>query len=109
MDGSQSQQGPQVDVEARVRDIKAYMPETYKAIQAKAAEIGRPAYAYVRRGLAGQPNMFWAVERGRVVGAPFNLPEITADVAQLMVAFGCNSVVMWGEPAAQQGAADGAH
>ena len=97
MDGSQGQQGPQVDIEARVRDIKAHMPETYKAIQARAAEFGREAYALVRRGIAGQPNTFYAFERGWVVGTPFNQVDIAADVALGMVMFGCTAVVIWRE------------
>lgn len=98
MDGSRRDgQQQQVDIEAQVRDIKARMPETYKSIQAKAGLIGRDAYGYVRRSLAGQPNLFYAVERGHVVGTPFTLTDITADVALAMVAFGVGSLVMWGK------------
>lgn len=102
MDGSKERTGPRGDVEKQVREIKEHMPETYKAIQAKAGEIGREAYAFVRRGAAGQPNNFYAIERGRVVGTPFSLPDITADVAQCMVAFGARFVVMWGVAAVQK-------
>ena len=80
MDGSQVQQAPQVDVDEAIRLIKSRMPETYKSIQAKAAQSGREAYAMVRRSIAGQANTFWAVERGMVVGTPFNMPDITVDV-----------------------------
>lgn len=112
MDGSQSRQGPQVDVEARVQEIKVHMPETYKAIQTKAAEIGREAYAFVRRGISGQANTFYAVERGWVVGTPFTVSDISADMARLMVMFGHRSMVMWGVQTAQptkQVVSDGAH
>lgn len=105
--------GQQVDVQARVQLIKAQMPETYAAIVAKAGEIGNEAYALVRRGLRGEPNCFYAMERGHVVGAPFNLPDVQADMARFMVQFGCAFLVMWAPAAvaaaAGKGAADGAH
>lgn len=86
--------------------IRAHMPDTYKAIQAKAAEIGNEAFALVRRGLRGEANCFYAFERGRVVGAPFNEPDINAEIAQYMVTFGCTYVCVW--PARKAGT-DGAH
>lgn len=106
MDGSLQQPGPQGDVEAALREIKTQMPDTYRSIQAKAGEIGKVAYGYVRRACAGQPNLFYAIERGRVAGTPFDKSDITADVAQCMVAFKCKSVVIWAMPQ-QDGAADG--
>lgn len=109
MDGSTSKRvGPQVDVEARVRQIKDHMPEVYRAIQDKAEDIGREAYAMVRRAIAGQPNTFYAFERGYVVGTPFSKHDITADLAMAMVAFGTTYAVVWAEPQAKE-AADGAH
>jgi hypothetical protein len=78
-----------VDVTALIEDIKRFMPETYASIKAKAEEVGTDAYVLVRRGLRGEPNCFYAFERGRVVGTPFNLPEVTRDIAQYMVMFGC--------------------
>jgi len=108
MDGTSQHTGPQVDVEAVVREIKAHMPDTYRAIRAKADEIGTLAYAYVRRSIAGQPNLFYAMERGHVVGTPFNQADITAAVAQAMVAYGCKSLLIWAL-APQEGGADGAH
>lgn len=107
MDGANAGSRQQ-DVEAKVRDIKAHMPETYRAIQAKAAEIGRLAYALVRRGLAGEPNVFFAMERGWVVGTPFNAAGVDADLAMAMVCFGCQSAVLWCQPPATE-ATDGPH
>lgn len=90
------------EVEQRIMEIKARMPKTYDAIGRKAAEIGRPAYAMVRRAIAGQPNLFYAIEGGRVVGTPFHADTLVpADVAQAMVTWGATFVVMWGN--------DGAH
>jgi hypothetical protein len=95
-------------VEEQVATIKAQMPETYKAIQAKAQAIGRGAFGLVRRALKGEENCFWACERGIVVGTPFAEHEIQADVARLMVQFGASFVCIWGKEAAA-GGIDGAH
>lgn len=98
------------EVEAIKRNIKAQMPETYKAIVERSAEtdLGREAFRLVTRGLRGEPNCFYAVERGHVVGTPFNLPDVTPELAAVMVRFGCQFLVMW-SPVASKGASDGAH
>lgn len=82
-------------IEQQIADIKAHMPEVYKSIQAKAADIGKPAFALVRRGLRGEANCFYAFERGRVVGTPFNQTDVMAEVAKYMVQFGCTHIVVW--------------
>lgn len=82
----------------RLDVIKNHMPETYKSIQSKAQEMGKQAFALVRRGLRGEPNCFWAMERGHVVGKPFSLQDVQRDIAQYMVTFGCEHVVVWAEP-----------
>jgi len=84
-------------VEEQIADIKAHMPETYKSIQAKAKDIGKPAFALVRRGLRGEANCFYAFERGHVVGTPFTLTEIARDIAQYMVTFGVTHCCVWAE------------
>lgn len=84
-----------VDVNGKIDEIKRFMPETYKSIQAKAGKIGRPACELVRRGLKGEANCFYAFEGGRVVGTPFNMPQITADIALLMVEFGAAMCCIW--------------
>ena len=76
-------------VQQKIDQIKQSMPETYKAIQAKAKVIGNDAYLLVRRGLRGEANCFWAMEGGLVMGTPFNLPDTQRDVAWAMVCFGC--------------------
>ena len=96
------------DVDEQIAQIKQHMPETYKSIKAKADAIGKPAFGLVRRGLRGEANCFYAFERGRVVGTPFNMTEIARDVAQYMVTFGCTYVCIWAAPAIPpQGAANG--
>ena len=93
------------EVALDLQRIKTHMPETYRAIQQKAAQIGNGAFALVRRGCAGEPNAFYAFESGHVVGTPFNLPDIARDVAQYMVTFGVDHAVVWPEYTVQQGAA----
>jgi hypothetical protein len=88
------------EVEETIALIKAQMPETYKSIQAKADAVGKIAFALVRRGIKGEPNCFWACERGYVVGAPFADSEIERDIAHLMVQFGSTFVCIWGREAA---------
>lgn len=95
------------EIEAQIADIKVHMPETYKTIQAKAAEIGKQAYALVRAGLRGEPNRFWAMERGRVMGTPFNLMGMQEEVAVAMVRFGCTYACTFGIP--DQGGQHGAN
>lgn len=85
------------DIDAQIVLIKGSMPETYKAIKAKAEQIGNEAFRLVRQGLAGQPCRFYAFERGRVVGTPFKGHPIEADIAQAMVQFGCGFCVVWAE------------
>lgn len=92
--------GQQVDVEGQIAIIKQAMPQTYQAIQDKAREMGKDAYALVRRGIKGEPNCFYAIEAGHVVGGPFNLRGVNAEVAKLMCEFGCRHLVMWAAPVA---------
>lgn len=99
MDTSQQRSPQQVDAELDV--IKRHMPETYKAIQVKAGEIGREAFRFVRQGVAGQPSRFYAIEAGRVMGTPFDLPGVSDEIARLTVQFGISFLIMWG-PEAQQ-------
>lgn len=90
--------------------IKTQMPMVYGAIQDKAQEIGKDAFALVRRGLRGEPNTFYAFERGYVVGTPFSTGPITDELAGYLVRFGCAFVCIFKGPdvaAAEQGANDG--
>lgn len=82
-------------VDARVADIKAHMPMTYRAIQDMAGLIGNKAYNLVRRGIAGQPNTFFAVEGSRSVGTPFLELEAADQLADYIRQFGCKNLVLW--------------
>ena len=111
MDSGQQKDSPE-ELAAYVAEclqiIKNRMPETYKFIQAKAAgELGKDAYALVRRSLRGEPNLFYAVEGGHVVGTIFFDSEITNDMAKQIVQFGCKHMVLWALP--KKEVAHGAH
>ena len=86
---------PKANIELQIAEIKARMPETYKAILAKAEEIGNSAFSLVRRGLRGEPNCFYAMENGHVKGAPFNQGDIMPEIAKYMVQFDCTFIVVW--------------
>lgn len=84
-------------VEIAIQAIKVNMPELYKSIQIKAALIGRLAYQLVRRGVSGEVNCFYGWENGRVVGTPFNCPQVTSDIALHVVEFGSAHVCIFGD------------
>lgn len=110
---TRTHQEQQVDVEGQIAVIKASMPQTYQGIRDKAKVIGNEAFALVRRSLKGEPNCFYAIEAGWVMGAPFNLVGVDAELARYMCEFGCRYLIMWApgaqpKAAAQQGAAHGA-
>jgi len=88
-------------VEQQIQDIKDHMPETYKSIQARAVKHGREAFAHVRRGLRGEPDCFYAVENGFVMGTPFHKTDAMPTTAYYMVAFGLQSVVIWWDAAVE--------
>lgn len=98
----------QQQIEADVTTIKNHMPQTYKAIRAKADEM-KGVFALVRRGLAGEPNCFYAVEGGRVIGTKFNLVNVTDEVAGLMVRFGSRHLCMWGISSSVAEVSNGSH
>lgn len=99
--------GSQPDIQAQIAEIRQYMPMTYDAIQARAKEVGNGVYAQVRKGLRGEANQFYAMESGRVVGTPFAIPDVTAELAQAMVRFGVRFMVVWGRDV--EGAGHGTH
>ena len=98
LDTSRNQGQQKVDVTAMIEIIKRQMPETYKHIQAKAADIGNLAYELVRRGLRGEKNCFYAIEGGRVVGTPFECGPISDEMAGLICKFGMAFVCLFCTP-----------
>lgn len=100
--------GHQIDVKARTDEIRQNMPETYREIVAMAGRVGGKAYEVVRQAIRGEPNRFYAIERGWVVGTPFDLPQVQPELAVFILRFGCTYLVMW-SPELVQEARDGAH
>lgn len=84
-------------VEQQTALIKAHMPRVYQAIRDKTKAIGNEAFALVRRSLRGEPNCFYAIEAGHVVGTPFN-QAVSAELARQIVQFGCNYLCLWRAP-----------
>lgn len=101
------------DVGEQLAIIKQHMPNTYKDIQEKQVRAGGGVNQLVRRGVQGEPNCFWAMERGYVVGTPFSMPHIQQDVAWAMAGFSCAHACIYGFTGEQleklQGAGNGAH
>lgn len=95
--GRQHKQGTAMTVDLQIANIKAHMPRVYQAIEAKANNIGKLAFAWVRRGLRGEPNCFYAFEAGYVVGTPFNRADIMPEIARYMVQFGCDHIVVFAD------------
>ncbi len=98
----QRQQGAADEVKRKVGEalllIKTGMPQTYEAIQRRAAVQGAGVYTLVRRAVRGEANCFWAMEGGRVVGTPFAASHpVMAVVAQGLVQFGCAHVCILAE------------
>lgn len=97
-------QTTKVDVTDQLLKIKTCMPRTYEAINQKADtdkfwQARKPGLrSFVRRGLAGEPNCFYAFEAGHVVGTPFTLAEVNRNVAEYMVSFGVSHLCVWPEP-----------
>lgn len=86
------------EVAALIELIRTRMPDTYKAIKLKADLIGNTAYEYVRRGLRGEPNCFYAFERFNVVGTKFSIEhEDALALAGYMVEFGSTFCIIFGD------------
>ena len=90
-----------VDVSRQIEEIKQFMPETYRHIREKSAEIGNVAFELVRKSLRGEANCFYAFEAGRVVGTPFATGPLPAETARMMVEFGCGFVCLFNAPEGQ--------
>lgn len=91
------------NVEKQLATIKGQMPDTYAEIQRAAKAAGKGVYAVVRAGLRGEPNAFWACERGHVVGTPFEMrPAVAGEIASYIMRYGMTNLVFW-SPAIARG------
>lgn len=93
------------NVDAEIAVIKSKMPGVYQSIKDQAAK-GQGVFEVVRRGLRGEPNCFYAIEGGHVMGTPFKDTTIMDDMAALMVRYGKASVCIFA-PSVYQGSANG--
>jgi hypothetical protein len=78
----------EAEVEALLLTIKTKMPLTYAAVKAKAQAVGGDAYAWVRQGLRGAPDCFYAVEVGHAVGTPFERGDVMAELRRWQRLYG---------------------
>ena len=86
------------EVAALTELIRTRMPDTYQAIKLKAAAIGNSAFEFVRRGLRGEANCFYAFEKGHVVGTAFSIEHQDAlALATYMVQYGNTFVIIFGD------------
>lgn len=83
------------DLAAKIEEIKRCMPATYASIKDKATVIGNEAFTWVRRGLRGEPNCFYALEAGRVAGTPFTRGDVMSEIARCKALYGDWSAVYW--------------
>lgn len=86
-------------------DLRAQMPETAKWVEAKRTEYGAEhVNACIKGAMKGQPGLFYAIERGHVLGTPFpSTHPIAADQA-LAVQLGCTFAGFIAEPPKAGGA-----
>lgn len=78
--------------------IKAKMPETYKHIQVAVKRSGPDVFKNVNRGLAGEPNRFYAFENEVIVGTPFNETDIMQTIIDQMMQNGAKYFCVLVEP-----------
>lgn len=91
---------------AKKLDLRQSMPETAAYVDKRRAEWGADyVNDRIKRSLKGEPNCFYAVEGGHVLGTPFDAP-VTAEVAALVVRWGMTFVCFLQQPV--EGVADGA-
>lgn len=83
------------EVQAKIEEIKRFMPATYTAILAKAEVVGNEVFVWVRRGLRGEPNCFYAIEGLRVVGQPFDRGDVYRELVRWQRLYGPVDVVFF--------------
>lgn len=82
LDGNEFKGVAAMTVEAQIAEIKTNMPETYAAIKEKAQAFGNDVYWWVRQGLRGYPDFFYAEEGRRVIGTPFNRGDVMSELSR---------------------------
>ncbi|WPG35146.1 hypothetical protein [Variovorax sp. EBFNA2] len=88
---------------AKKVDMRSAMPKTASMVDMRRAEWGKEyVHAMIKRGVAGEPNCFYAAEAGHTLGTPFAGP-IAEDVAWHMVTFGVDAMCFFQAPKATDG------
>ena len=88
-------------------DMRQQMPETAQWVARKRQEYGAEhVNACIKRALKGEPGLFYAFERGHVLGTPFSSTHPMANDQAMAVQLGCTFAGFIAAPAAQ-GATDG--
>lgn len=71
-------------------DLRQQMPETSKWVDAKRVELGKDfVNDCIRRSMKGEPGLFYAMERGHVLGTPFPATHPVAKDQQYAITMGC--------------------
>ncbi len=84
------------------------MPGVWAQLKAWKAEWGVEHVAQcIRRGMAGEPDWFYAFEAGQVVGTPFQADTVLAEQIGQAAALGIRFAAVMRPPLKE--AADGAH
>lgn len=79
---AQQQRPPKVD-------LRNQMPETAKWVDQQRQELGvEYVNGCLRRALSGEPGLFWAIERGHVLGTPAPVGTPMGDTQRWAVVMG---------------------
>lgn len=71
-------------------DLRQQMPETAKWVETKRQELGKDhVNDCIRRAMKGEPGLFYAMERGHVLGTPFPGDHPVADWQKYAITMGC--------------------
>jgi hypothetical protein len=85
-------------------DLRQQMPETSKWVDAKRVELGKEyVNDCIRRALKGEPGLFYALERGHVLGTPYPATHPIADSQNYAITMGCSFAGFIATPATQGG------
>lgn len=85
-------------------DLRQQMPETAKWVEARRLELGKEfVNDCIRRAMKGEPGLFYAMERGHVLGTPFPATHPIDQWQRHAVLTACEFAAFIAEPAKQEG------